>query len=181
MKNPTRFPEEQKFAGEMLLKSAAIATPLLSEFSAWLMAGLGAAFALFIANLDSVTKHVDAYAFRWALIWFAISLLAGLIARFLSVMAVSGITANQTFAAKAAELAEVRPAFFPALFHLYFRGLLLPYRCLAVRSLAKVKRGDLMASSRMVAKTSQLQALLVLTQIIVTFISVAVLANGIKV
>jgi hypothetical protein len=181
MKNLMRFPEQQKFVGEMLLHSAAIATPLLSEFSAWLMAGLGAAFALFIANLDSVTKHLDPYNFRWAMIWFAISLLLGLIARFLSVMVLSGLTANRIFAQKAAELSTARASFFPAFFHLYFQGLLLPYRCLAVRSFNKVKRGDLMASSRQVAKTSQLQALLILAQILVTFISVAVLATGIKV
>ena len=182
MRQPMRFTAEQKFAGEMLLKSAAIATPLLAEFSAWLMAGLGAAFALFIANLDSVTKYVYAYSFRWALIWFCVSFLSGLIARLLAVSVASGLSANEVFASKAKELEAPNSKFsFPAFFHLYFSGLLLPYRCLALRALNKVKQGDLMTSSKLTAKTSQAQAILVLCQILCATISVTILTTGIKV
>lgn len=82
MKDPSKYAAEREIASEVLLQTSAIVTPLLSTFSAWLMAGLGAAFTLLVANIDSITKYVPAHNFRWALLWFSASLLAGLAARF---------------------------------------------------------------------------------------------------
>ena len=182
MKEPNRFPTEQKVASELLLRSAAIATPLLSQFSAWLMAGLGAAFALFLTNIASVAQYVYAYNIRWALLWFTASLLSGLLARFLSVSVASGVTSNEVLGKHMEQAIGSAEAFsFPAFFHFFFSGLLLPYRCIAAKTLKAVKQGDLMVSAKLTAKTSQAQALLVLGQIFCATTSVVVLACGVKV
>jgi len=182
LKEPRRFGTEQKVASDALLQGAAIATPLLSEFSAWLMAGLGAAFALFVANIDSVATYIYAYNFRWALLWFSASLLLGLIARFLSVSLFAGLNSNEAFPKQLANsISSAKRFSLPAFMHFFFSGLLLPYRCIASNTFNKVKSGDLMVSARLTAKTSQLQALLVLGQIICSTASVLVLASGIKV
>lgn len=182
MKHPMRFRAEQNVASEALLKGAAIATPLLSTFSAWLMAGMGAAFTLFIANIASVLSFISPASLRWALLLFAASLLAGLLARFLSVMVISGITSNQVFTEHFAQSIKPGARFIsPAFFSFLFSGLLLPYRCIASRTVDAVKSGDLMASAKFTAKTSQSQALLVLAQISFAIASICVLACGIKV
>jgi hypothetical protein len=182
MKNRTRFTIYQQVAGGALLKGAAIATPLLSTFSAWLMGGLGAAFALFITNIASVLSFISPSSLRWALLAFTASLLAGLLARFLSVMVTSGVTSNQVFSEHFAQtIRPEKPFAFRAFFVLFLRGLLQPYRCIAACTLDAVKSGDLMASAKFTAKTSQAQALLVLLQILCAITSICVLACGIKV
>jgi hypothetical protein len=182
VKDPTRFRTEQAAASDMLLHGAAIATPLLSTFSAWLMAGLGAAFTLFFSNIASVTTYVYSFNIRWSLILFTVSLLAGLLARFLSVSITSSLISNDVFSKRAKETIDSAGAFvFPAFFRFLFSGLLLPYRCMASRTLEATKRGDLMASAKLTAKTSQAQALLVLSQIVFAAASVIVLACGVKV
>jgi ABC-type multidrug transport system fused ATPase/permease subunit len=182
VKDPMRFRTEQEAASDILLHGAAIATPLLSNFSAWLMAGLSAAFTLFFSNIASVTKYVYSFNIRWSLILFTVSLLAGLLARFLSVSVTSSLISNDVFGKRVKETVDSANSFvFPAFFRLLFSGMLLPYRCIASRTLDAVKRGDLMASARFTAKTSQAQALLVLVQIAFATASVIVLACGIKV
>jgi len=180
--DPTQFAAEQKVACGVLLQSAAIATPLLSKFSAWLMAGLGAAFTLFVTNIASVATYVSTSSLRWALFLFAASLLLGLFARYLSVMIAAGVASNEVLGKQIAQSIGSSEHFvFPAFFKFYFSGLLLPYRCIASRTLDAVKRGDLMVSARFTAKTSQTQALMVLGQIFCATASVIVLACGIKV
>jgi len=159
----TQFQDEQKAARDMLLHGAAIATPLLSTFSAWLMAGLGAAFTLFFSNIASVTNYIYSSNIRWSLILFTVSLLTGLLARYLSVMVTSSLVSNDVFGKRVKETIESANSFvFPAFFRFLFSGMLLPYRYIAARTLEATMRGDLMVSARLTAKTSQAQALLVL-------------------
>jgi len=182
MKDPSKHASEREIASDILLQTSAIATPLLSTFSAWLMAGLGAAFTLLVANIDSIVKYVAAHNFRWALLWFAASLLAGLAARFLSVVVSASLTSNAVLSERLPKAIQAAPSFsLPAFKHFYFSGLFLPYKCVANRTFAKVQRGDLMASQRLTAKASQLQAILVLLQIVCSTASILVLASGIKV
>lgn len=181
MKQPLRFRDEQQLANDMLLQSSAIATPLLAQFSAWLMLGLGASFTLFLTNIDSVAKYVWPYNIRWALIWFVASLLLGLFARLLSVSVMSGLNSNAILAKRLENaFSTSRRVSFPALIHFLFSGFLLPYKCVANRALNAAKEGDLMVSAKLTAKTSQAQALLVLLQILCAAASILVLATGIK-
>lgn len=182
MKDQSRFTAERGIASDVLLEASAIATPLLSTFSAWLMAGLGAALTLLVANLDSIAEYVWACNFRWALLWFSGSLLAGLAARFLSVVVSASLTSNAVFSDRLPKAIRSAPSFsLPAFKHFYFSGLLLPFKCVAKRTFTKAQRGDLMASHRLTAKASQLQAILVLVQIACSTASILILASGIKV
>ena len=182
MKQPLRFQAEQRLANDVLLQGTAIVTPLLAQLSAWLMAGLGASFALFLTNIHSVAEYVYPYNIRWALIWFVVSLLLGLIARFLSASVMSGINSNAVFPQQlGAALSSTEKFSFPVFTHFFFSGLLLPYRCVANRARKAVERGDLMVSAKLTAKTSQAQAILIVLQIAFAATSILVLAIGIKV
>ncbi|WP_460710565.1 hypothetical protein [Lysobacter terrae] len=177
-----RFSTEQKIAGDLLLQGAAISTPLLSKFSAWLMAGLGAAFTLFLTNIDSVAKFFSSYSIRWALYWFTASLLLGMLARLLSVSVMSGLASNERIAKQLGDAIGSAERFvFPAFINRLLSGLLLPYRCIAWRTFKIAMRGDLMASAKFTAKTSQTQALLVFGQIVCATASIIALASGVKV
>ena len=146
------------------------------------MGGLGAAFALFLTNIHSVAEYVYPYNIRWALIWFVVSLLLGLIARLLSVSVMSGLNSNAIFAKQFATAFSSTERFsLPAFTHFLFSGFLLPYRCVANRARNAASKGDLMVSAKLTAKTSQAQTILITLQIVFTVTSILVLATGIKV
>ena len=62
----------------------------------------------------------------------------------------------------------------------YRRGLLPPVRWIAESSINKVLQGDIVAGARLIAKLSQVQALLVLAQGLLAIVAVAALAFGLK-
>jgi hypothetical protein len=145
----TRYRREQLAARDALLASTASVTPVLSHFSNWLMAALGAAFALFIANLDTVLRHIGHNSFRWALLWFCASLLFGLVARWLSVGVIAGLAANS--------ITPSVPMNILAFVRFYSSGLLLPYRCRFWHAFRAAKSGDLLIGAKYTAKRSQWQ------------------------
>lgn len=145
------------------------------------MAGLGAAFALFLTNIDSVAKYVGPYSIRWALLWFSASLLLGLIAKWLSVSVVAGLSSTEKVGEQLKAIKESGVEInFLAVLHFYFASLLLPYKCVALRTLGAARSGDQLIGVRFIVKLSQWQALLTLVQIVCATISVLILALGIK-
>ena len=62
----------------------------------------------------------------------------------------------------------------------YERGLLPPIRWIARSAMNKAKGGDIVAAARMIAKLSQVQALLVAGQSYLALVAVGGLAFGIK-
>jgi hypothetical protein len=62
----------------------------------------------------------------------------------------------------------------------YERGLLPPIRWIARAQMKKALSGDIAAGARMIAKLSQLQALLVVSQSILALVAVAAMVFGLK-
>lgn len=60
------------------------------------------------------------------------------------------------------------------------RGLFPYQRWLTKKSLAKAKAGDSVASARMIAKLSQVQAMLVLTETLLVIVAAGVLVAGMR-
>lgn len=170
----TRYVYEQQVARAALIASTSSVTPVLSQFSNWLMGALGAAFSLLLTNIDTITRYVWPTSFRWSLVWFGVSLLLGLVARWLSVGVVAGLTATSA-------VPEAGRINFLAFTKFYSSGLLWPYKCFAWGSYKAIRSGDLLAGVRYIAMQSQWQALLTLLQIVFAAISIFVLALGVKV
>jgi hypothetical protein len=175
-----RYPQEQQAAQHALLAMASAISSALSNFVGWLLAVSGASFALMVSNLEKITPHLELRSFKWALIWFGFSLLVGLISRWLGT-AVSGAFA----AASAVQERVDRVGPIDGFSHLAFTKLLadgiLPiYRCVSWRSYKRAKTGDLIPSLRSITYQSQAQALLTLAQLLLLFLSVLVLALGVK-
>ena len=70
-----RYPGEQWAARGALLATAEAASAAHSSFVGWLLAVSGASFALLVANLDKIVPYIYLRSFKWALAWFALSML----------------------------------------------------------------------------------------------------------
>jgi hypothetical protein len=167
-------------AQHALLAAAQAISSELAHFSGWLMTGAGASFALLIANLSTVLAHVYTRSFKWSLAWFALSLLAGLYSRWLAA-SVAGVTAAIGVVQSRAERVGPTMRFNILAFTKFMVDASLPiYKCFAWRGYRRSKAGDFISSVRPLVRKSQWQSLLTLAQVALIFISVLVLAHGVK-
>jgi hypothetical protein len=168
-------------AQQVLLAATRRVGDSLPTFSAWLLAGFGAAFSLVLANVDKVTKFIEITHIRFGLVVFLLSLAVAVIATYLSTIGKAALGAQEDAEALGKKLAETKAGMDVGVFlHEYQRGLIPPIRWFARRSMSKAKSGDIVASARMIAKLSQVQALLVLSQSILALVGVGALVFGLK-
>ena len=176
----SRYPQEYAAAEHALEAAAGAITANLSTFAGWLMAASGAAFSLLLSNIDKLTPHVELRSFRWALVWFAVSLLAGLLSRWLANSVVSTLAVMASIKARAAETGPIQ-GFNPLAFTQLLAQAFLPgYRCLAWRGYRRAKLPNAPTPLQSSVRLSQAQSLLVLLQVVFVFVSIVVLAHGVK-
>lgn len=175
-----RYPREQEVARHALLASAAAISSALSTFVGWLLAVSGASFALMVSNVEKVAPHVGARSFKWSLIWFAVSLLLGLISRWLGTSVAGAVAAAGAVQDRAERSGPIEGFNFLAFTKLFSDGLMPVYRCISWRSYRRAKLGELISGLRGITYQSQAQAILAMAQLIFVFVSVLVLASGIK-
>lgn len=176
-----RYPQEQSAARQALLGTAQAAASSLATFTGWLLTVSGASFAFLVAHIDVVVAHVYACNIAWAFSFFAFSLLAGLLSRWLGATTLGVLAALSTIE-RQAEANGPQRNFSLLAFTKFFADASLPiYRCSAWRGYRHAKTGDLIAGVRPIVHRSQRQALLALLQLLLLFISVLVLSVGIRV
>ena len=176
----SRYPVEQQAAQHALLAASRAISAELAHFSGWLMAAGGASFALLVVNVDAVLKHVGSNSFKWALVWFACSLLAGLIGRWLAA-GVAGVCAAIEPVQARAERCGPTHRFNLLAFTKFMADASLPiYRHRAWRGFRQTRTGDMISGIGAVVRKSQYQSLLTLLQVVLVVVSVAVLAHGVK-
>lgn len=153
----------------------------LPTFSSWLLAGLGAAFSLVVANIEKVSTFIEITHIRFGLIVFLLSLVVAVVATYLSTIVKVALGAHEDGEALGKRLAASPGPIDIDLFLSEFeRGLLPPIRWLARSSMKKAKSGDIVAGARMIAKLSQVQALLVAAQSVLALVAVGGIALGLK-
>jgi hypothetical protein len=153
----------------------------LPPFCTWLMAGSGAALSLVVANIETVSKFIEVPHIRFALVVFLISLVFAVLATYISTMVKASIAAQTESEALGKEIAETSKQFSVLLYMAeYERGLLPPIRWIAHSAMKKAMLGDITAGARMIAKLSQIQALLVACQSLLALVALGGLAFGIK-
>lgn len=175
-----RYPQEQQAAQHALLASTAAVSSALSSFVGWLLAVSGASFALMVSNIEKVTPHIGSRSFKWALVWFAMSLLLGLISRWLGTAVTGAVAATAAVQDRIDRSGRIEGFSHLAFTKLFADGLMPIYRCFSWRSYRSAKTGDLIPGLRGITYQSQAQALLTLGQLVLLFVSVVVLAHGVK-
>lgn len=172
---------EKLAAQEALLAATRRVGDALPAFSTWLLGGLGAAFTLVVANIEKVSRFIEITHIRFGLIIFLLSLGVAVLATYLSTIVKAALGAQEDGEALGRRVGASSGTFDLSLFMSeYERGLLPPVRWIARSPMNKAKTGDTVAGARMIAKLSQVQALLVAGQSILALVAVGGLAFGLK-
>jgi len=172
---------EKAAAQQSLLAATKRVGESLPAFTTWLLAGTGAAFSLVVANIEKVSKFIEITHIRFGLVIFLISLGIAIIATYLSTIVKAAQGAQEDGEALGKKIAETTETFDVSLFMTeYERGLLPPIRWMARASMKKARSGDVVAGARMIAKLSQIQALLVVGHSVLTLVAIGGLAFGLK-
>jgi hypothetical protein len=168
------------FAGQLLTLATQKVSSSFDTFSGWLVAGFGAALALFIANSDSVSTFVSTRSVKSAAFLFLASAVLAVAAKLLAAFIAAGTTAAVEAAQLGRDLAEREVEIDLArLFAETEKALFWPAKLLARRAFAKAQRGDYAGPGRMYTKVAQLQALAVIIQAVLSFVAALVIVRGI--
>jgi hypothetical protein len=181
MADPIEPIDERTAAQVALLGATRSVSEALPTFSTWLMAGFGAAFALILANIDKVSLLIDIRHIRFAVLLFLASVVIAVLSNYLSVVVKAGLSAQVEGELLARRLkANVQPFDIEYFSTEYKRGLFPPISWIAHSAMEKAKRGDIVASARMVAKISQIQTFLVVAQGLLAVVAASAIAFGMK-
>lgn len=184
MKPTDSAPELQAkaLAGRLLSLGASRASAGLDQFSSWLLSGFGAAFALLLANIDPVSKHLSVSALRCALLMFLAVLVLGVLSRLLAVVvcAGAGVAAEAESIGRGLADSEIEVN-FKRVFREAERVVYWPVRLVVSSSFKQVEQGDFAATGRLHAKLAQAQGALVFVQVVIATIAALVLACGLTI
>jgi|SRR5690348_6541728 hypothetical protein len=169
-------------AGQLLIVAAQKVSASFDSFSGWLLAGFGAALALFIANLDAISDHIDSYSIRYAAGLFLASAVLAVLQKLLAMFVAGGTAAGVAGAAMGKDLADrgidldVATFFEETKKALYWPGTIF-----ASRAFKKAQSGDFAGPGRMYVKISQFQALIVVIQASLSLAAAAVVVCGLAI
>lgn len=173
---------EHDAASQSLVAAAREVNKSLRSFSEWLIAGVGVAFSLLIANVEKVSQFICASYVRTALLLLLVGLVISVMARLLSAMVSASLGSFKVGNALAKKITDSGRPFDVNVFITEFERGLFPYqRWLTKKSLTKAKAGDSVASARMIAKLSQVQAMLVLAEALLVIVAAGVLVAGLRI
>ncbi len=148
-----------------LVVSASKVNESLGSFSSWLIAGVGAAFSLLLANFEAIAGFVCVSHIRAALMLLVFGLVISILARLLSAMVSSALGSHDASTALVKTLIDSGEKFDLEIFITEFERGLFPYqRWFTRHTMEKARAGDIVASARLIAKLSQVQAMLVFAE-----------------
>jgi hypothetical protein len=169
-------------AGQLLIVATQKVSNSFDTFSGWLAAGFGTAFALFIANLESVSKFVTVGGIKRASLLFITSAALAVIAKLLASFIAAGTAAASEGAALGKDLAERQIQIDVATFFAETeKALFWPGSWFARRAFAKAQSGDFAGPGRMYTKVAQAQALIVLVQAALSLAAAVIVVRGLAV
>jgi hypothetical protein len=172
---------EHMAAKETLLAATRRVGDALPPFSKWLLVGTGAAFTLVLSNIGTVSKFIMITHIRFGLIVFLLSLAIAVLATYLATIVKAALASLDDGEALGKKIGTQKKRFDIALYvSEYQRGLIPPIRWFARAAMNNAKSGDIVAVARMIAKLSQVQALLVASQGILALLAIGALILGLK-
>jgi hypothetical protein len=157
--------KEQELACALLHKINGRVSPSLDSFSGWLLGGFGAASTLLASQYDSLVKHVEPQAIRCLLTLFLLSLVVGVVEKYLSVI-VSLSSQGSDIGIEVAQKALSDSAAFNLenVLLAVEKSVFPPMRWAVHHSFEKAKKGDWISLARNMTRVAQIQGLLVLLQ-----------------
>jgi hypothetical protein len=157
--------ETKLAAGRMLEVLTASANKGISTLNGWLMAATGAGFALIVSALDELLKRIPLSDMKLTMSLALWSLGVGIVARWLTTMVEAGLAGGADSRAYFASLDERKVEVDRVmLLEEFYKGLSPMKRWLMRRLGKKMVEGDLVASSRRLARLSQFSAWVVMVQ-----------------
>lgn len=166
-------------AGQLLVLATQRVSASFDTFSGWLAAGFGATLALFIANLDTVSKFASLSSLKCASFLFLVSAAFAVIEKLLAALIAAGTTAAIEGAALGKDLGEREIEIdISRLFSETEKALFWPGSLFARRAFAKAQSGDFAGPGRMYTKVAQVQAFVVITQAILSLAAAVVIVRG---
>jgi len=166
-------------AGQLLILATQRVSASFDSFSGWLAAGFGAALALFIANLDTVSKFASVSSLKYASFLFLLSVVLSVIDKMLAAFIAAGTTAAIEGAALGKDLGERGIEIdISKFFSETKRALFWPGSLFARRAFAKTQVGDFAGPGRMYSKVAQVQAFVVIIQAILSLAAAVVIVRG---
>jgi hypothetical protein len=169
-------------AGQLLIVATQKVSNSFDTFSGWLATGFGAAFALFMANLGSISKFVAIGSIKCAALLFLVSAVLAVIAKLLASFIAAGTAAATEGAALGKDLAERQVQIDVATFLAETeKALFWPGSWFARRAFAKAQSGDFAGPGRMYTKVAQFQALIVIIQAALSLVAAVIIVRGLAV
>ena len=155
-------PQESILAGRLMMLMAGKVTEGLSKFASWLVGSFTAVLAFLLANLDTVSKFMPATT-----LGFAGKLLVGALAIHVIQRYLALLVAGSVASAKEAEsLAFPEGLNMNSVMRQIESSTFWPARILVRNNFAKLQNGDFAAPGRMMATLTQIQGLLVVSQLV---------------
>ena len=169
-------------AGQLLTVATQKVSNSFDIFSGWLAAGFGAAFALFIANLQSMSEFLTLGSVKSAAFVFLVSAVLAVIDKLLASFIAAGTAAAIEGAAIGRDIAERQVQIDIATFFAETeKALFWPGSWFARRAFAKAQAGDFAGPGRMYTKVAQVQALAVIVQAVLCLVAAVIIVRGLAV
>jgi hypothetical protein len=167
---------ESIYAGKMLRTMASAVNSELSTFSSWMVAAFGAAIGLLIANIEKVAPYISPKAVGLATMLFLVAVMVNVVQRYLgAIVAGSIIAGKETESIPAAANLDIRFILVEL-----EQSALWPMRFMVAWSNRRMLAGDFALGGRLVAWIAQIQAWLVVIQMVVLISGAWVIANALK-
>jgi hypothetical protein len=165
-------------AADVLALAATKVSTGADQFANWLLAGIAAALALLVSNLEKVQPFIEVSAIRTAARWFMVAFIVGvfekLLALWISSAAGGFIEARQI--GKESQKIDLS-VYFEESKKAFFR----PIRWIPNRNFDRILKGDVVAASRAFVKISHIQAALAIVEAVFVFVSLWTIVAGLRV
>ena len=168
--------EESIFIGKVLSVTAASASASIDKFSTWLIAGFGAAFALILTNIATVSSFISVDKIKCGVMLYLMALVFSVLQRLIASQIQSGVAA----------IKELKDVDSPKdlnpenLMREFERVTFYPMKWLIQYQNKRLEEKDFAANGRMQAYMVQVQSLLVIIQAGLVVFSIMALLTGLS-
>lgn len=167
----------QHLTTKVLVRVAAIAATEYEKFAGWLVAGLGAALALLVSNLDKTKGMIETASVSYAIKIFVAILIAHTAQKILVIIVTSGSSAQRDGA-----IFEMQPPLTGPELSAFFTNMESAYpwpmRWAISKGLARIQKGELIFFGKWLAGCALFSAGLAVAQVLLAIWAVLVIAKG---
>jgi hypothetical protein len=166
-------------AGQLLTRAAGRASEALDKFSGWMLAGFGAAFALVLANIQTVSKFVPVASLRGGALFLLVAIMVGVLQKYLASIVASAAAAGAD--GEALGQANADGVKFTVVFDQMELATLYPLRWAVKYAFRKAANGDVAVAGRMCFVVAQIQGGLVAVESVLALTAAAMVVGALAV